>query len=147
MIARLTRKHVPPTTGRPTLRLSLHIALLAATLCALAACKSGSASPQNGSTKETGQELFGKGAGPGRTTPKGPANTSWSIMTGAYSGPDQTREANSSVAILQSLGFLDAFAEQRGKVTIVAMGHYPEPGDPRAQEDLARIRDFTVSGD
>lgn len=129
-------------------RVSPPLLAVAASLGLLTACQSGSSNPQNGSVKETGQQLFGKTGKSGeRAAPTGPASNSWSIMIGAYSGPDQAREARNSLAVLQSLGFLDAFAEPRGKATIVALGRYPEPGDPRAQEDLARIRDFVVNGE
>lgn len=117
-------------------------------LTLLAACQSSGDNPQNRSLKETGQEVFapanGKKSGSG---PIDHREGSWSILIGAYSGPDQARDARNSLAVLQSLGFMDAFAQPRGKATVVAFGHYPQPGDPQAQEDLNRIREFTVDGD
>jgi len=67
-------------------------------------------------------------------------------MVAAYDGPDQAIAARQSQSVLQSLGFGDAFTEVRGKATIVGVGRYPEPGDPRAQDDLAKLRGFTVEG-
>lgn len=111
-------------------------------LWTLVGCQSAGNDPQNGSLRDTGKELFGKGSTAGASA----SRTDWTIMVGAYTGPDQARQARNTQAVVQSLGFTDAFTEARGKMTIVGLARYPEPGDPRAQEDLARIREFTVDG-
>lgn len=114
-------------------------------LCLLAACQADSAGPSSRDMRDTGRQVFGSKSAP-RTGAFTPENSSWTIMIAAFNGPDQIREARSALAVVQSLGFHEAFAEPREKTTIVALGQYPQPGDPRAQEDLARIREFVVDG-
>ncbi|MCC6676018.1 MAG: hypothetical protein IT436_02635 [Phycisphaerales bacterium] len=123
-----------------TIATACWLSLLA--ICGLVGCQSGGEDPRNGSLRDTGRELFAKG--PSAGTPA--SRTDWTIMVGAYTGPDQARQARTTQAVVQSLGFSDAFTEVRGKTTIVGLARYPEPGDPRAQEDLARIREFIVDG-
>lgn len=90
-----------------------------------------------------GREVFGTPAASG---PAG-ARTDWTIMVAAFTGPDQARQALGTQAVVQSLGYHNAFTETRGKNTIVGLARYPEPGDPRAQEDLVKIREFTINGE
>lgn len=109
----------------------------------LGACQSGGDTPRNGALRETGRQVFGS-AGPGGNAS---ARTDWTIMVAAFTGPDQAGRARGAQSVVQSLGFNDAFTETRGKTTIVGLARYPQPGDPRAQEDLAKIRGLEINGE
>lgn len=112
-------------------------------LLAPSACQSGSGTTRNESLRDTGRELFKPSKS---STGSGAAGTDWTIMVAAFTGADQARSAKATQSVVQSLGFNEVATEVRGKATIVALGKYPEPGDPRAQEDLAKIREFIVDG-
>jgi hypothetical protein len=118
----------------------------AGVLClALAACSGGGSKPAATRPAESfPTDAPAARAGQGVQEQQG----AWSIVIAA--GADEAAEAASRelLAKVQREGGLpEAYAERRGKAVVIAYGRYSGPDDPRAQRDLARIRDITVDGE
>lgn len=77
----------------------------------------------------------------------GPSDASWSIVLLAFGGPNQEALARQELSLVVSrAGLVGAQVEKRDKATVIAYGRYEGAEDPRAQEDLERVRSMRVDG-
>lgn len=120
-------------------------------LCAapLTACQQDR--PQRPSLAEEGRELFGTGPDRAKSGVPGEAGTAatngWSIVIVAFRGPTQDADALAGLSRVRTVGNLPAaYLEKRGETTVIALGRYSGPNDPRAQADLDRVRALQVEG-
>lgn len=123
------------------------LALLGA--ASLAACQQDR--PQRPTMAEEGRELFGTGSGrtasSSSASREGQSAGGWSIVIVAFRGPSQDADAQAGLARVRSVGNLpDAYLEKRGETTVIALGRYAGPDDPRAQADLERVRAVEAEG-
>lgn len=71
----------------------------------------------------------------------------WAILLEAFAGPQAEQSAREGVTRVRStLGLDGAYAEQRGGTWVLAYGHYAGASDPRALQDLARIKAIEYRG-
>lgn len=115
---------------------------LAALCCA--GCQ-GKPSPES-AVRAEGEAIFGTSqqAGPPGAEP---APSAWSIVVIAFQGPEQEEAARVALGRTRSVGGLTgAYAEKRGRSTVIAYGRYDRPDSPEAQADLRRIRSLEVEG-
>ncbi len=97
--------------------------------------------------KKEGKELS-KPASQPSSKGKTAGNTGWVIIVGAFTADDQADEAERASKRLAVEGALTGVSiNKRGKATVLEYGSYPTPDDPKAQEDLARIRDISINGE
>lgn len=68
----------------------------------------------------------------------------WSVLLGAYRGPEAEVQAQQTLARVQLAGIPGAYAEKREETWVVAFGGYKDPGSAEAQQELNAIRELKV---
>lgn len=85
--------------------------------------------------------------GDGAYAPTAEAAAAWSIVLVAFTGETQTEAATLGHAkVVNEAGLTATRIEKRDKATVIAYGRYDGPDDPRATEDLERLRTMRVGG-
>ncbi len=111
-------------------------------------------SPQ--ALKDEGQQVFGtvrrpaNPGGPGNPKANGAqsltADNAWSIVLAVFRGEGADQAAAEALMRTRSEGGLpDAYMQARGPASVVAYGAYSGADDPRAQQDLNRLRDIVTN--
>ena len=80
----------------------------------------------------------GPSAGEGRDT--------WTIVLGSFTGDTRAADARLAQAGLISAGLEGVRLEDRQERTLLVLGAYPQPDEPAARSDLARVRAIEVDG-
>jgi hypothetical protein len=91
---------------------------------------------------EQGKDLFKPGP-----SKQAEGERFWSVLIVAYPDDLDLTAANQALTrIREETGLTDAYAERRGKNSVVCIGKYDSPADPEAQRDLQRVRAIEWNG-
>lgn len=115
--------------------------------------------------REEGKKLFGPDGGGGERPPAdmmegepsggtdtktdapASAGEAWVIAICLYTGDDHAQTARIACEAVRKEGQLPgAFTQARGKGTLVAVGSYTGPEDPKAKADLDRLHALEING-
>lgn len=115
-------------------------------------CASSSGADADEAWSSEGRLVFaddpgGGGAGAGSGTDGVDGREGWGILLETFSGAghvERARQRREQVA--RALGRTDVYAQVRSRGSVVVLGSYSGPNDPRAQRDLRAVQSVTVAG-
>ncbi len=70
----------------------------------------------------------------------------WTIVLATFSGENQQRDAELVLAALGDMGLAGSSLETRRDNTVLTFGAYEDPDDPKAAQDLRRVRQIALDG-
>lgn len=96
--------------------------------------------------KKEGEKLFAPGKSKPSTNQSDPAaNSTWSIVIDAFRGDGKEEVARECLQKVRTQGGLtEAYMEDRGKSTVVAVGRFPTSDSKEAKAALANVRGTEV---
>ena len=115
--------------------------------------------PKETPFKETPKEQGAKPAAPSDASGKTPTSTKnveapidqkaaggWSIAIHLARGDEQNEAPNILGRIRSEGGLPNAYLQKRGNATLIAVGSFDDPDDPKAQSELKRVQQLEVGG-
>lgn len=116
----------------------------------LAGCSSSGSAKGERDWSGEGKQVFtgsGEAGSPGGGGGADSAPEGWGIVLEFFSGPghvEQARQRRDQIA--QMIGRRDVYVRVRAKGSVVVLGSYSGPTDPKAKRDLERMQSYEVAG-